>query len=102
MSLQVTMAANAEQALLMLDTRPPFDLLLTDVALGFGLRGTELAARAQQRFPSMPILLMSGFSPELLGAGRDSPLRWELLRKPCTRQELANAIAKVLAASRAA
>lgn len=99
MGLQVSMAANAEQALLMLDTEPPFDLLLTDIALGPGLRGTELAARTQQRFPSMPVLLMSGFSPELLGADRDSPLRWELLRKPCTRQDLANAIAKVLAAS---
>ena len=41
---------------------------------------------------------MSGYSSELLDADRDSPLSWELLRKPYTRAELAAAIARLLAA----
>ena len=45
----------------------------------------------------MAVLLMSGFSSELLDADRDSPPTWELLRKPYTRDELARAIARVLA-----
>jgi hypothetical protein len=44
---------------------------------------------------------MSGFSAELIEADRDSPASWELLPKPCTRQELAKAIAQVLAANSA-
>ena len=72
-----------------------FDLLLTDIALGPGMHGTQLAAEAQRRFPELAILLMSGFSSELLDADRDSPLAWELLRKPYSRSELTRAIAKV-------
>jgi len=89
-------APSGEQALLVLDARAGFDLLLTDIALGPGMRGTELAARVQARFAEVAIVLMSGYSAELLDADRDSPQAWELLRKPCTREELAEAIARVV------
>jgi nitrogen-specific signal transduction histidine kinase len=92
---QVTGAPSGEQALL---SAGPFDLLLSDIALGAGMRGTELAFQAQQRFAKLPVLLMSGFSAELLEADRDSPPSWELLRKPFSRDELARAIASVLSA----
>ena len=92
----VTTVASGEQALLALAPNADFDLLLTDIALGPGLRGTQLAAEAQRRFPGLAILLMSGFSAELLDADRDAPPSWELLRKPYTRAELARAIAKVV------
>jgi hypothetical protein len=51
----------------------------------------------QQRFPRLAVLLMSGFSSELLDADREVPQSWELLRKPYSRSELARAMAKVLA-----
>jgi PAS domain S-box-containing protein len=95
---ETTAAASGEQALLALGTEARFDLLLTDIALGEGMRGTELAARAQQLLPMLSILLMSGYSSELLDADRDSPASWELLRKPCSREELAQAIARTVAA----
>jgi hypothetical protein len=60
------------------------------------MRGTRLAALAQQRFPNLAILLMSGFSAELLDADRESPPSWELLRKPCSREELSHAMARAL------
>ncbi len=94
---RVSEAASAEQALLALGPDAGFDLLITDIALGAGMRGTQLAAQAQQRFPAMAVLLMSGFSAELLDADRDSPPAWELLRKPYSRDELARAIARVVA-----
>jgi DNA-binding NtrC family response regulator len=95
---KVSVASSAEQALLALGPDASFDLLLTDIALGSGMRGTELAARAQERFPKLAILLMSGFSSELLDADRDAPPTWELLRKPYSRQELSGAITRVLGA----
>jgi CheY-like chemotaxis protein len=75
----------------------PFDLLLSDIALGAGMRGTQLATEVQRRFPQLAVLLMSGFSSELLDADREVPQSWELLRKPYSRSELAQAMAKVLA-----
>ena len=93
---KVTVASSGEQALLALTPDAGFDLLLTDIALGAGMRGTQLAALVQQRLPAMAVLLMSGFSTELLEADRDSPPTWDLLRKPYSRDELARAIARVV------
>ena len=95
---RVSLAASGEQALLSLGPQADFDLLLSDIALGAGMRGTQLAALAQQRLPRLAVLLMSGFSAELLDADRDSPLSWELLRKPYSRGELATAMARLMAA----
>jgi len=95
---RVTLAASGEQALLALGPDSEFDLLLSDIALGSGMRGTRLAELAQARLPRMAVLLMSGYSAELLDADRDAPLSWELLRKPYTRSELATAMARLMAA----
>ncbi len=92
---EVTSCASGEQALAVLQSGAAFDLLLTDIALGAGMRGTTLAALAQKQQPALRVLLMSGFSAELLEADRDSPPSWELLRKPYSRAELARAIASV-------
>jgi CheY-like chemotaxis protein len=94
----VHVAATAEAALEELASGGGCELLLSDIALGAGLRGTQLAHLAQQRQPALAVLLMSGYSSELLDA--DEASAWELLRKPFTREDLALAIARVLAASR--
>ena len=96
LACSVVACASAEQALGALEGAAPFDLLLTDIALGAGLRGTDLAALATARHPALRVLLMSGFSAELIEADRAVPAPWELLRKPCSRAELARAMAQVL------
>jgi len=96
MGCQVSDAVNGEQALGLLDPGAGFDLLLTDIALGPGMRGTELAALAQQRQPGLPVLLMSGFTPEFLDTGNDALANWPLLRKPFKRAELERAIVEAL------
>jgi PAS domain S-box-containing protein len=97
MRCDVTVAASGEQALLALGPPARYDLLLSDIALGAGMRGTRLAAQATQQQPGLAVLLMSGFSAELLDADRDTPASWELLRKPFSREELARAIARASA-----
>ena len=96
MRCAVRLAASGEEALLALGEEAAFGLLLTDIALGAGIRGTELASRAQARFPELAVVLMSGYSAELLDADLDSPPAWELLRKPCSREELGQAMARAL------
>ncbi len=95
---EVLTAATARQAMgiLSMDQRP-VDLLLSDIALGSGMRGTRLAAEAQQRFPGMAVLLMSGFPLNPSAAEDGEPLRWEVLRKPYSRSDLARAMSRALA-----
>ena len=94
----VTACTGGEQALSTLTSEVAFDVLLTDIALGAGIRGTQLATQAQERLPALGVLLMSGYSAELLDADRESPPSWDLLRKPFSRDELARAIARVVGA----
>jgi CheY-like chemotaxis protein len=90
---------NAEEALAELaGAGGAFDLLLSDVALGSGLRGTELAQRVNQQWPAIAVVLMSGYSQELSGASPASAGEaaagrpWRFLPKPFTRAELATAM----------
>jgi PAS domain S-box-containing protein len=98
---EVAACSNAEQALALLQSPSgnEVDLLLSDVVLGPGVRGTELAARAHRLLPALPVLLMSGYSSDLLAAGTvgAGPAAPPLLRKPFLREELAAAIVSVLA-----
>ena len=89
----VTSCINGEQAMSVLATGATFDLLLTDIALGAGMRGTELARLARELQQSLPVLLMTGFASAVI----ESPPGFEVLRKPYTRAQLAQAIARVLA-----
>jgi len=91
---RVQAVASAEQALVELQADAGYGLLLSDIALGAGLRGTQLAAQAQQLQPSLAVLLMSGYSSELLDA--DEASAWELLRKPFAREELARAMSRLM------
>jgi CheY-like chemotaxis protein len=94
----VKVCRRAEDALALLQSTQAFDLLLTDIVLGAGMRGTELALRAREVRPALATLLMSGYSRELLKEQEPGTEAPELLRKPFSRPELAAAIAKALGA----
>ncbi len=72
-----------------------FDLLFSDITLGGGIDGHELARRVTARYPELRVLLTSGYSRHVAGSG-GVPLRWPILTKPYTRQDLAHAIAQCL------
>jgi PAS domain S-box-containing protein len=58
----------------------PADLVLTDVILP-GLNGVELAGKIRQLWPTSKILLMSGYTADVIPEGT-SELELELLQKP--------------------
>ncbi|SFM62810.1 ATP-binding protein [Variovorax sp. OV329] len=87
--------ATAEEALAVLDSDEAVDLLLSDVVLGPGMRGTELAEVARAQLPGLPVLLMSGYTSGLV----DEASAWELLSKPFTSGELEQALLRALAAA---
>jgi len=96
MRCTVTAAASGEEAIRILQLSGDFDLLVTDIALGVGMRGTELASIAQGLRPDLKVLLVSGYSADLLDADESSPDSWELLQKPFSKQEFASAIYRVV------
>jgi PAS domain S-box-containing protein len=98
MGYRVVAAANAAQALELLERDPAFDLLFSDVVLPGGLSGPELAQRAVRRVPGLRALLASGYPRDAL-TGLDGDLAdVGLLSKPYSRDDLARAVRQALEA----
>ncbi len=93
---RVRNATGETEALLLLDSAPDIALLFTDVVLGAGGNGIDLARAARLQRPQLPILLTSGYAnPGSSRTERDSA-GFELLRKPYRREQLAAAIRRNL------
>jgi DNA-binding response OmpR family regulator len=57
---QVARAHNGVEALAKLDASPPIVLVVTDISLGDGPDGWQVARRARARSPGMPVIYMTG------------------------------------------
>ena len=93
----VRRAEHAEAALTLLRAGEPVDLLLTDLIMPGDRSGVDLAREAVAMRPSLPVILSSGYTGEVLTAAEDTP--WPLLRKPYGADQLARMIAEVTRAS---
>jgi PAS domain S-box-containing protein len=91
----VIAAENAEAALELI-ARPDIALVFSDVVLGSGMSGVELAHEARRRRPRIPVLLTSGYEHAAPGADAGAASQFKLLPKPYTRQDLAAAVRQVL------
>ena len=76
-------------ALKMLENEEPFGALLSDIVMEGGLSGLDLAERVQERWPALPVVLMTGYS-EALATGSARGLR--ILPKPFREAELLSAL----------
>lgn len=85
---EVIRAQNAEQALQVLKSERPLDLLLSDVIMPGGVNGVELARAAVTLRPGIKVLLSSGFAGELVDRSIADG-GWPFLRKPYLQDELA-------------
>ena len=88
---RVTVADDGIAALGM-DVRP--DALISDVVMP-RLGGTELAARLRARQPGLPVLFVTGYTPDAL-AGQ-GPGDHSVLSKPFTPRQLVDAVTLLLA-----
>ncbi len=81
---------NADLALDVLRTEAAqFDIVLSDVVMGGTADGIDLAARIKTDHPTLPIVLMSGYSESL---DRATALGVTVLPKPCSPDALLAAI----------
>lgn len=72
------------------------DLLLTDMVLPGGMDGLEIAALARQRFPTMGLLYMSGYTDGRATRGQAELEGAQLLRKPFDPTELLEQVSHAL------
>jgi len=82
---RVLEAADADQALGLLDAGEAPELLITDVVLP-GTSGVELAHQASRRMPALKVLLSSGFPRDNFASG--IPAEWGFLEKPFSPSDL--------------
>jgi CheY-like chemotaxis protein len=81
-----------EAALEALD-QEPFDIVVTDVIMG-RINGPEVARRARELHPGLPVVFVSGYTKDVLAATLDGPL----VVKPFGRAELLDAVRRALLA----
>jgi DNA-binding NtrC family response regulator len=61
--IEVDGLTNAEDALILLGSGQAPDVLVTDIELGPGLSGLDLASIARERHPNVEVILISGTTP---------------------------------------
>jgi PAS domain S-box-containing protein len=77
------------------DPMKEFDLLISDVVMP-GMRGAELAQRAQELRPELPVLMMSGYTTPMDDEDRRAMAESPLLEKPFSRRDLLGEVRRLL------
>ncbi|WP_431015182.1 ATP-binding protein [Bradyrhizobium pachyrhizi] len=82
-------ANNGREALAVLDSGAPIDLLFTDVIMPGAMNGRDLATEARKRRPGLRVLFTSGYTDDAID--QDGKLEQGILflAKPYSRAELA-------------
>jgi PAS domain S-box-containing protein len=93
----VLMAGSGEEALRLLDTGAPVDVLVSDLSMP-GMDGLALIREAQQRRPAMPAILLTGFATDVAELAVSGAISgsFSLLRKPVEGEALAERVAVLL------
>jgi CheY-like chemotaxis protein len=84
-------AATGDEALAVIDNVTQISVLVSDVVMPGAMDGRRLADLAKQRRPGLCVVLVTGYADGWDGQG-GRHRSFTLLRKPCTKDELAAAI----------
>ncbi|WP_234853759.1 hybrid sensor histidine kinase/response regulator [Paracoccus everestensis] len=90
---EVHEAANAEDALAMLNGGLPVDIFVTDVVMP-GMDGPSWVRAALQDRPGTRVVFMSGYTEDIFGEGHDPIPNAAFLSKPFTLNELIQIVAR--------
>jgi PAS domain S-box-containing protein len=94
----VVQAENASDALVVLMSGGPFDLIFTDIVMPGGMNGYQLATEARKLMPDIHILLTTGYSDQMVKnlSGLDPDV--SLISKPYHRRELSLKLQELIGA----
>ena len=93
---QVVQAADAAEALAMIEKGEHFDLLFTDVMMPGPLRSTELVECARALLPGIGVLYTSGYAENAIVHGGRLDAGVTLLSKPYRREQLATKVRQIM------
>jgi CheY-like chemotaxis protein len=93
---RVRSVGDAAEALALIESGVPIDLLFTDVVMPGPLKSPELARLVRERFPGMGVLFTSGYTENSIVHGGQLAAGVELPSKPYSREALAPKVRPVL------
>lgn len=93
---QVVEAANADDALDILESGRKFELLFTDIVMPGSMSGLDLAKLVAQRYPQLKILVSSGFPGTAISETAGLPATVQFFNKPYRYHELSRRVREVL------
>lgn len=94
--VRVFEAGDGQEALEVLRTTGPVDLILVDVVMPH-VDGAALVRHLRSTYPAQPILYMSAYPAEVLARHGETELDLPFLAKPFSREELLGKMAEALA-----
>ena len=93
---EVTTAPDGMTAWRMIENGLSFDCLISDISMPGEIQGLELARRVNARFPSIPVILISGYSREMAQTAEEDLPQADFIEKPVRRNELISTVSQRL------
>jgi two-component system cell cycle sensor histidine kinase/response regulator CckA len=93
---RVLEATNGQEALAIIASGEDVDLVLSDMVMP-SMGGAELAGRLRTLSPTLPVLLMTGYTEEAITRTGDRPLDEQIIEKPFTLQIMLEKVRTALA-----
>ncbi len=72
-----------------------YDLIITDIQMP-GMNGVELIKKIKERFPNMPILILSAFEESQFNGELGEFSDWRIIPKPFNQVTLTQALSEML------
>jgi signal transduction histidine kinase len=91
--VEVTEGGSAAEGLALLEGGD-FEAVVSDIVMPGGASGVDLAQTARERWPSLPVVLVSGYSTSITEAGDQG---FRVLRKPYPLADLGDLLSEMLA-----
>lgn len=95
LGFQSVMAPSGPEAIAAVKSSPRFDLVITDISMP-GATGRELCAAVRDRYPTLPVLYVTGYDAADLLSDVDSDAHLGILQKPFGPRGLEKAIAALV------
>ena len=92
----VVAAVNGNDALQKLKDHPDIDMLFTDIVMPGGMSGWELADKAREIRPGLPVVFSTGYALEMPFQKEHAGGKSIMLNKPYRKAELAQRLREAL------